>query len=272
MFNVKKSSYTFQKLFNEYKNNRQFGKKYKNFSILMFFDQHRNRVEDNEKEEDFLFRDLKNMRREEKELIEEYGTNAKNEFHNIKDKNFKIKLEKNIFFNGIDTTERNINKNNKKIIKINEINLPNIFNKRNNSINNLDLIKNSVEELKNKINNENNNNNINLSKKNSIKKIKSRNNSLINKLYSYNSNENIKNNIKIKHQRNKSYNYHSIDNNLNNNDYHHERKNYIQTLNDERNKFIKEKNKYYYVFNLNQKNSERLDRKLNYIETKYFNN
>ena len=82
MFNVKKSSKTFQKLFNEYKKNLQFGKKFKNFSILMFFDQHRNKVEDNEKEEDFLFRDLKNMRREEKELIEEYGTNAKNEFHN----------------------------------------------------------------------------------------------------------------------------------------------------------------------------------------------
>ena len=266
MFNVKKSSKTFQKLFNEYKKNLQFGKKFKNFSILMFFDQHRNKVEDNEKEEDFLFRDLKNMRREEKELIEEYGTNAKNEFHNVKDKNFKIKLEKNIFFNGIESTERKNNKKNKKIIKTNEINLPNIFNKKNYSNNNLEVIKKNVEDLKNKINNENN---FNLSKKNSINKIKSRNNSLINNLISYNSNDNIKNNVKIKHQRNKSYNYHSIDNN---NNIHHERNNYIQTLNDERNKFIKEKNKYHYVFNLNQKNCEKLDRKLNFIETKFFNN
>jgi hypothetical protein len=265
MFNVKKSSNKFQELFNKYKKQLQIGKKYRNFSILMFFDQHRNKVEDDEKEEDFLFRDLKNMRREEKELIEEYGTNAKNEFHSIKDKNFKIKLEKNIFFNGFESTERN-NKKNKKIIKINEINLPNIFNKRNYSNNNLDVIKNSIEELKNNINNENNN----FSKKNSIKKIKSRNNSLINNLYNYNSCENNKNNnnnIKIKHQRNKSYNYYSIDNNNNNS----ERKNYIQTLNDERNKFIKEKNKYYYVFNKNQKKSEKLDKKLNFIETKYFN-
>ena len=258
MFNVKKSSNKFQELFNEYKKHRQIGKKYKNFSILMFFDQHRNKVEDDEKEEDFLFRDLKNMRREEKELIEEYGTNAKNEFHSIKDKNFKIKLEKNIFFNGFESTERN-KKKNKKIIKINEINLPNIFNKRNCSNNNLDVIKNSIEELKNNIKNENY-----FSKKNSIK---SRNNS-INNLY-YNSYENNKNNniIKIKHQRNKSYNYYSIDNNNNNS----ERKNYIQTLNDERNKFIKEKNKYYYVFNKNQKKSEKLDKKINFIETKYFN-
>ena len=266
MFNVKKSSNKFQELFNKYKKQLQIGKKYRNFSILMFFDQHRNKVEDDEKEEDFLFRDLKNMRREEKELIEEYGTNAKNEFHSIKDKNFKIKLEKNIFFNGFESTERN-NKKNKKIIKINEINLPNIFSKRNYSNNNLDVIKNSIEELKNNINNENNN----FSKKNSIKKIKSRNNSLINNLYNYNSCENNKNNnnnnIKIKHQRNKSYNYYSIDNNNNNS----ERKNYIQTLNDERNKFIKEKNKYYYVFNKNQKKSEKLDKKLNFIETKYFN-
>ena len=259
MFNVKKSSNKFQELFNKYKKQLQIGKKYRNFSILMFFDQHRNKVEDDEKEEDFLFRDLKNMRREEKELIEEYGTNAKNEFHSIKDKNFKIKLEKNIFFNGFESTERN-NKKNKKIIKINEINLPNIFSKRNYSNNNLDVIKNSIEELKNNIKNENN-----FSKKNSIK---SRNNS-INNLY-YNSYENNKNNniIKIKHQRNKSYNYYSIDNNNNNNS---ERKNYIQTLNDERNKFIKEKNKYYYVFNKNQKKSEKLDKKLNFIETKYFN-
>jgi len=258
MFNVKKSSNKFQELFNEYKKHRQIGKKYKNFSILMFFDQHRNKVEDDEKEEDFLFRDLKNMRREEKELIEEYGTNAKNEFHSIKDKNFKIKLEKNIFFNGFASTERN-KKKNKKIIKINEINLPNIFNKRNCSNNNLDVIKNSIEELKNNIKNENY-----FSKKNSIK---SRNNS-INNLY-YNSYDNNKNNniIKIKHQRNKSYNYYSIDNNNNNS----ERKNYIQTLNDERNKFIKEKNKYYYVFNKNQKKSEKLDKKINFIETKYFN-
>ena len=258
MFNVKKSSNKFQELFNEYKKHRQIGKKYKNFSILMFFDQHRNKVEDDEKEEDFLFRDLKNMRREEKELIEEYGTNAKNEFHSIKDKNFKIKLEKNIFFNGFESTERN-KKKNKKIIKINEINLPNIFNKRNCSNNNLDVIKNSIEELKYNIKNENN-----FSKKNSIK---SRNNS-INNLY-YNSYDNNKNNniIKIKHQRNKSYNYYSIDNNNNNS----ERKNYIQTLNDERNKFIKEKNKYYYVFNKNQKKSEKLDKKINFIETKYFN-
>ena len=266
MFNVKKSSNKFQELFNKYKKQLQIGKKYRNFSILMFFDQHRNKVEDDEKEEDFLFRDLKNMRREEKELIEEYGTNAKNEFHSIKDKNFKIKLEKNIFFNGFESTERN-KKKNKKIIKINEINLPNIFYKRNCSNNNLDVIKNSIEELKNNINNENNN----FSKKNSIKKIKSRNNSLINNLYNYNSFENNKNNnnnnIKIKHQRNKSYNYYSIDNNNNNS----ERKNYIQTLNDERNKFIKEKNKYYYVFNKNQKKSEKLDKKLNFIETKYFN-
>ena len=265
MFNVKKSSNKFQELFNKYKKQLQIGKKYRNFSILMFFDQHRNKVEDDEKEEDFLFRDLKNMRREEKELIEEYGTNAKNEFHSIKDKNFKIKLEKNIFFNGFESTERN-KKKNKKIIKINEINLPNIFNKRNCSNNNLDVIKNSIEELKNNINNENNN----FYKKNSIKKIKSRNNSLINNLYNYNSCENNKNNnnnIKIKHQRNKSYNYYSIDNNNNNS----ERKNYIQTLNDERNKFIKEKNKYYYVFNKNQKKSEKLDKKLNFIETKYFN-
>ena len=265
MFNVKKSSNKFQELFNKYKKQLQIGKKYRNFSILMFFDQHRNKVEDDEKEEDFLFRDLKNMRREEKELIEEYGTNAKNEFHSIKDKNFKIKLEKNIFFNGFESTERN-NKKNKKIIKINEINLPNIFSKRNYSNNNLDVIKNSIEELKNNINNENNN----FSKKNSIKKIKSRNNSLINNLYNYNSCENNKNNnnnIKIKHQRNKSYNYYSIDNNNNNS----ERKNYIQTLNDERNKFIKEKNKYYYVFNKNQKKSEKLDKKINFIETKYFN-
>ncbi len=258
MFNVKKSSNKFQELFNEYKKHRQIGKKYKNFSILMFFDQHRNKVEDDEKEEDFLFRDLKNMRREEKELIEEYGTNAKNEFHSIKDKNFKIKLEKNIFFNGFESTERN-KKKNKKIIKINEINLPNIFNKRNCSNNNLDVIKYSIEELKNNIKNENY-----FSKKNSIK---SRNNS-INNLY-YNSYDNNKNNniIKIKHQRNKSYNYYSIDNNNNNS----ERKNYIQTLNDERNKFIKEKNKYYYVFNKNQKKSEKLDKKINFIETKYFN-
>ena len=258
MFNVKKSSNKFQELFNEYKKHRQIGKKYKNFSILMFFDQHRNKVEDDEKEEDFLFRDLKNMRREEKELIEEYGTNAKNEFHSIKDKNFKIKLEKNIFFNGFESTERN-KKKNKKIIKINEINLPNIFNKRNCSNNNLDVIKNSIEELKYNIKNENN-----FSKKNSIK---SRNNS-INNLY-YNSYDNNKNNniIKIKHQRNKSYNYYSIDNNNNNS----ERKNYIQTLNDERNKFIKEKNKYYYVFNKNQKKSEKLDKKINFIQTKYFN-
>ena len=258
MFNVKKSSNKFQELFNKYKKQLQIGKKYRNFSILMFFDQHRNKVEDDEKEEDFLFRDLKNMRREEKELIEEYGTNAKNEFHSIKDKNFKIKLEKNIFFNGFESTERN-NKKNKKIIKINEINLPNIFYKRNCSNNNLDVIKYSIEELKYNIKNENN-----FSKKNSIK---SRNNS-INNLY-YNSYENNKNNniIKIKHQRNKSYNYYSIDNNNNNS----ERKNYIQTLNDERNKFIKEKNKYYYVFNKNQKKSEKLDKKLNFIETKYFN-
>ena len=38
MFNVKKSSNKFQELFNEYKKHRQIGKKYKNFSILMFFD------------------------------------------------------------------------------------------------------------------------------------------------------------------------------------------------------------------------------------------
>ncbi len=105
-FNVDHSSTVFKSIINNYLEQQKL-KNQKKTNLIYLFDQKRRIAENKESEEDYLFKDLKKLRLINQELINQYGDKAKEEYHDISPNKINIKMEKKIFFDGLDVKENN---------------------------------------------------------------------------------------------------------------------------------------------------------------------
>ena len=113
-FNLDNSSLEFKSIFNKYKIQKKIQEN-KQMSILYLLNK--------ESEQEFLFKDLKKLRKINDELLNQYGEKSKQEYHEIKKPKFDSKLAKNNFMDIIDDNKSNISLS---INANNEIQLPNI--------------------------------------------------------------------------------------------------------------------------------------------------
>lgn len=143
-FKIKSSSETFKKIFDNYKKKKMQVSERKTEKQIMFgmIEKVRYKVEKQEKESDYLFRELKNNIKLNNEVLMLYGKVSKNKMKELKDLKFRSKIKKNDFFspkeikkfNNFYKTESHYNKteNNNEIrgVNINKIKytqLPEIF-------------------------------------------------------------------------------------------------------------------------------------------------
>lgn len=96
-FNVGHSSQIFKSIMNDYLEDQKL-KKQKKHKLIYLFDQQKRKIENKESEKDFLFRDLKHLRRMNQEILNQYGGKAKEGYYNIDSNKYKMKMEKNLFF------------------------------------------------------------------------------------------------------------------------------------------------------------------------------
>ena len=300
-FYIDLSSNEFKKIIKKYKSNKQNSNDHlKSFNLIQAFEQQRKEVENKETDEDFMLRDLKQLRKIETELLNNYGLKSKEEIHHIPESKFVTKIDKSRFNNLI----LNLKKNNQNNIQyFNKFKYKNKKNNNNNENNNNENNNNENNNNNNENNNnENNNNNKKHNKKKSVIKLPFINNknrfnpdssfysqmpldksinvtkeNLLTINNDYNNNENSFLNNKINQsQRLDSIreNYYSFtdgnNNNKSNNKYKNIKRNYIQILNNEKNNFTNEKKKYQKLFDSNDYGYKRSKIKYNYLIEKYF--
>ena len=299
-FYIDLSSNEFKKIIKKYKSNKPNSNEHLNFNLIQAFEQQRKEVENKETDEDFMLRDLKQLRKIENELLNNYGLKSKEEIHHIPQSKFVTKLDKSRFNNLI----LNLKKNNQNNIQY--FNKFKYKKKKNNNNNNENNNNNNNENNNNNNENNNENNNNNNNKKNNKRKsviklpfinnknkfnpdssfysqmpldksINATKENLLTINNDYNNNENSFLNNKINQsQRLDSIreNYYSFtdgnNNNKSNNKYKNIKRNYIQILNNEKNNFTNEKKKYQKLFDNNDYGYKRSKIKYNYLIEKYF--
>ena len=282
-FNLDNSSVEFKSIFNKYKIQEKAINK--------------------ESEQEFLFKDLKKLRKINDELLNQYGEKSKQEYHEIKKPKFDSKLAKNNFMDIIDDNKSNIslsiNANNeiqlpninqeKSILEYNYIKKENSFDKEkmiSTNINNLKSLnrssfftlrynKSNIENIKKiKLNNFNYSNNRNKKQNifNTFKKYnKSVNNSLNNSLNKKkNKNTELNNIKKYIHRSNDT----SINKSLNCISYQKpiikNEMSYIDTLDNIKEKSIREKKIYKHLFLRHNIKTKASNEKFNFMMKKYF--
>ena len=135
-FNFDNASYAFINILNKYKKTKRAMKQFRQFNIVNLFDQERKRAENKESEEDYMFKDLKYLRKVKEELQNEYGEKSKEEVHEVDPSKFKVKMPKNLFLDMFEN--HSLQKNNSLRTNSNNIiTLPSIIKQKrhNNSIN-----------------------------------------------------------------------------------------------------------------------------------------
>jgi ABC-type lipoprotein release transport system permease subunit len=110
-FYIDLSSNEFKKIIKKYKSNKPNSNEHLNFNLIQAFEQQRKEVENKETDEDFMLRDLKQLRKIENELLNNYGLKSKEEIHHIPQSKFVTKLDKSRFNNLILNLKKN-NQNN----------------------------------------------------------------------------------------------------------------------------------------------------------------
>ena len=114
-FYIDLSSNEFKKIIKKYKSNKPNSNEHLNFNLIQAFEQQRKEVENKETDEDFMLRDLKQLRKIETELLNNYGLKSKEEIHHIPESKFVTKIDKSRFNNLILNLKKN-NQNNIQII------------------------------------------------------------------------------------------------------------------------------------------------------------
>jgi len=301
-FNLDNSSLEFKSIFNKYKIQKKIQEN-KQMSILYLFDKEREKAINKESEQEFLFKDLKKLRKINDELLNQYGEKSKQEYHEIKKPKFDSKLAKNNFMDIIDDNKSNIslsiNANNeiqlpninqeKSILEYNYIKKENSFDKEKmirTNINNLKSLnrssfftlrynKSNIENIKKiKLNNFNYSNNRNKKQNifNTFKKYnKSVNNSLNNSLNKKkNKNTELNNIKKYIHRSNDT----SINKSLNCISYQKpiikNEMSYIDTLDNIKEKSIREEKIYKHLFLRHNIKTKASNEKFNFMMKKYF--
>ena len=294
-FYIDLSSNQFKKIIHNYKSSKQSSNENLKFNLIQAFEQQRKEVENKETDEDYMLRDLKQLRKIENELLNSYGLKSKEEIHHIPQSKFATKLDKSKFNNLLLNLKKKNNNNNNNFIQ---------------------YLNKKKEENKNNNNNDNNNNNNNNNKKNNNNNKNKKNKKSVIKLPFINNNKNSfnpdssfysqmpldksinitkQNILKINNDYNNNENENSFFNDKNNksqrlysikekeyfftddnnnykikNNYKDIKKNYIQILNTEKNNFTNEKNKYQKLFGNNDYGYKRSKIKYNYLIEKYF--
>ena len=155
LFDIDKSTKTFMTLMTKYRNQKRKTKDKDNNFVIREIDDKRYKLEIEEKDNMYIYKEAKNLAYINQELINRYGAKAKSQTYDISKFQVPIKLGKNTFF---DPTKENIEKSNSslKIIKKGIIKLPLIsqnltkYNKKPLlTYNNSNCIKNKNEDFKN---------------------------------------------------------------------------------------------------------------------------
>ena len=256
-FNFDNASYAFINILNKYKKTKRAMKQFRQFNIVNLFDQERKRVENKESEEDYMFKDLKYLRKVKEELQNEYGEKSKEEVHEVDQSKFKVKMPKNLF---LDMFENNsLQKNNSLRTNSNNlITLPSIIKQKrhNNSINinRYDKEEKENDELFHKIKSTNINslNSIriednNITEPNHISQVESLNNS----------------NVLSDVNRSVNYNYLRRPKNQ-------KKMNYVQTLELVKNDFMNEEKSFKKLFCKYDYGIAASNQKYNFMMKKYF--
>ena len=264
-FNVDHSSTVFKSIINNYLEQQKL-KNQKKTNLIYLFDQKRRIAENKESEEDYLFKDLKKLRLINQELINQYGDKAKEEYHDISPNKINIKMEKKIFFDGLDVKENN------KTNYIEEegeekrfIHLPKIFHYKKNSYQlkkNFPYFRNGTNSIKQfQKTSTISEKDLTRNKKKSLFNVKSydgisiQDNNIITKNSVEHFSEKKKNNTKsmklIKKKPKQQINY-------------------IETLNAARKDFMKKERSYKQLFKSNDYGCSESNRKYHYMMQKYF--
>ncbi len=296
-FNLDNSSEEFKSIFNQYKKQKDI-RENKKISILYLFDKAMKKAINKESEEEFMFKDLKKLRKINNEFLDQYSEKSKQKYHQIKKSKFDSKLSKGNFMDIFDENTQNIS------LSINankEIKLPNIsqeksifeykYMKKDNTFNKGIKKKTNIKNLKSK----NHSSFFTIRYNKSI--IEEKENSKINKFKS--SNNKNQNNFKINNKsvnniinhcpikkRNKSNNlkntdkyiYSSNDTSVNSSiNYTSLQKpiikkemSYIEILDNMKNNSIREEKIYKYLFFRHNKKSIASNQKYNFMMKKYF--
>ena len=264
------SSSEFKNIISKYKSPKnESNEELKTFNLIQAFEQQKKEVENKESDEDFMLRDLKQLRRIETELLENYGLKSKEEHFPIPESKFETKIDKSKFQNLIfGLNKRNnlnnfVNNNKKKNKKKTVINLPYINNKNDTSFNpnssfysQMPLDK-SINVTKQSIMSINENEKSFISNNNNV--CNSQRLEPIREKYYYTEKNQINNNKNIESLKNNKKNKNK-----------EIRRNYIQILNHEKNKFTNEKKKYQKLFGNNDYGYKKSKMKYHYLMEKYF--
>ena len=258
-FNFDNASYAFIKILNKYKKTKRAMKQFRQFNIVNLFDQERKRAENKESEEDYMFKDLKYLRKVKEELQNEYGEKSKEEVHDIDPSKFKVKMPKNLF---LDMFENNsLQKNNSLRTNSNNIiTLPSIIKpyKHKNLIGNNNNLNEKEEKEKNEL----------------FHKIKSTSGSSINSIRIEDNNITEPNQISQMESLNNSNVLSEVNRSVNFNHLKRPRNqkkmNYVQTLELVKNDFMNQEKSYRKLFCKYDYGIEASNQKYNFMMKKFF--
>ena len=258
-FNFDNASYAFINILNKYKKTKRAMKQFRQFNIVNLFDQERKRAENKESEEDYMFKDLKYLRKVKEELQNEYGEKSKEEVHDIDPSKFKVKMPKNLF---LDMFENNsLQKNNSLRTNSNNIiTLPSIIKpyKHKNLIGNNNNLNEKEEKEKNEL----------------FHKIKSTSGSSINSIRIEDNNITEPNQISQMESLNNSNVLSEVNRSVNFNHLKRPRNqkkmNYVQTLELVKNDFMNQEKSYRKLFCKYDYGIEASNQKYNFMMKKYF--
>ena len=256
-FNFDNASYAFINILNKYKKTKRAMKQFRQFNIVNLFDQERKRAENKESEEDYMFKDLKYLRKVKEELQNEYGEKSKEEVHDIDPSKFKVKMPKNLFLDMFEN--HSLQKNNSLRTNSNNIiTLPSIIKQKrhNNSINinRYDKEEKEKDELFHKIKS------TNITSLNSIR-IEDNNITEPNQISQIDS----LNNSNVLSDVNKSVNFYSLKRPKN-----QKKINYVQTLELVKKDFMNQEKNYKRLFVKYDQGIAASNQKYNFMMKKYF--
>ena len=282
LFDIEKSTTTFMSLMSKYHKQKRKNNSKDKYFVIRAIDEKRHKLEIEEKDNLYIYKEAKNLAYINQELINKYGTKAKTQAYDESKLQGPIKIGKNNFFdptidNAPFQTESSIKLRKKGIIKLPLISqkYSNYINKPLLTYNSSNFLKNKNEDIKNirmitdytfnsvKKNTLDNPKNSELNLETETKICSSfRNNNSDRNLFAA---ENIKNKKIKKHIfRNKNNNFYSDKNIFSNNG------SYLTKLSNFKEQLIKEEREKRNYFDKNDYGYNLFKEKYNYVNKKYF--